>query len=237
VAQSGAGPREGLALTLLLVLILGIIWAALLLPSRRKVSPTTSVEEFERKMTSLAEAHNASPGRWVLMPRRGQRIMEPREQTRFRARRRRRQIFMVLLEATLLTLLMGLFPPLHRMLLGTAVLGGILFVYVLVLIKIRVDEIAHAKLRRAMEGGAARRVPARTGRRDPALAQRAAYRAGRAARNGGNGGGAIHGDSWAGLGRPDPLGQGGVRIMDDDVHVIVYHSDEIPVEPARSAGR
>jgi hypothetical protein len=227
---------EGLALTLLLVLILGIIWAALLLPSRRKVSPTTSVEEFERKMTSLAEAHNASPGRWVLMPRKGQRIMAPREQTRFRARRRRRQILIVLLEATLLTLLIGLFPPLHRMLVGTAVLGGILVLYVLVLIKIRVDEIEQARLRRAMELAAFRRAPARTSR----YAARGAHHAANAARpavtNGGNGGRAIQGDSWAGLGRPDPLGQGGLQIMDDDVHVIVYHSDEIPVGPIRSAG-
>ena len=106
-------------MTLLLVVILGIIWTALLLPSRRrKTSPTTSVEEFERKMSSLAEANNALPGRWVLMPRKGKRIMEPRERTRFRVRRRRRHIFMVLLEATLLTLLIGLFPPLHKMLLG-----------------------------------------------------------------------------------------------------------------------
>jgi hypothetical protein len=218
---------------LLLVVILGIIWTALLLPSRRrKTSPTTSVEEFERKMSSLAEANNASPGRWVLMPRKGQRIMEPRERTRFRVRRRRRHIFMVLLEATILALLIGLFPPLHKMLLGAAALGGTLLVYVLSLMKIRADEIGRARLRRAM-AAAVRRPRALTGPAAPGARQPRGN--GRVAK-GGNGHVPAHGDSWVGLGRPDPLGKGGLRIMDDDVHVIVYRSDEIPVQSGRPAG-
>jgi hypothetical protein len=224
-------------LTLLLVVILGIIWTALLLPARhRKASPTTSVEEFERKMSSLAEANNAEPGRWVLMPRKGKRIMEPRERTRFRVRRRRRQIFMVLLEATLLTLLIGLFPPLHKMLLGTAVLGGVLLVYVLALMVIRADEVGRGRLRRAMEAAAVHQPRARTVRYAPPAGQRSPYGNGHAA-NGGNGNGAVHAESWSGLGRPDPLGRGGLRIVDDDVHVIVYRSDEIPVETGRPAAR
>jgi hypothetical protein len=223
------GPLEGLELTLLLVVILGIIWTALLLPSRRRrTSPTTSVEEFERKMSSLAEANNALPGRWVLMPRKGKRIMEPVERTRFRVRRRRRRIFAVLLEATLLALLIGLFPPLHRMLVGAAVLGGMLFVYVLMLMKIRADEVGRVRLHRAMEAAAVRRT-ARTARHAQAGNGRAA------SRTNGHGSGRANGDSWAGLGKPDPLGRGGLRIMDDDVHVIVYRSDEIPVQSGQPA--
>ncbi len=54
--RTGARPRGGLVLTWLLLAALGIIWAALLLPSRSR-SPKSSVEEFEQKMNLLAEAN------------------------------------------------------------------------------------------------------------------------------------------------------------------------------------
>src|SRR5207244_10884158 len=101
-------PAGGLALTWLFVLLLGMIWAAILIPSRRRRrSPRSSVEEFEKKMNSLAETQNSSPGRWVVMPRKGQRIMDPGERKRFRARRRRRFVFMTLLELTVLALVVA----------------------------------------------------------------------------------------------------------------------------------
>jgi hypothetical protein len=137
-------------LSWLLLGLLGIIWAAFLLPSRKR-SPASSVEEFERKMSLLAEANSSSPGRWVLMPRKGARLVGSQDRERFRARRRRRQIFMVLLETMALTLLMGLFPPFRVMLYGTGVLAFVLLAYSALLVKIREEELAKARLRMAMD--------------------------------------------------------------------------------------
>ena len=134
----------------LLVLGLGIIWVALLFPFRHwKPSPASSVEEFERKMNVLAETNGTASGRWVLMPRKGERFMGTQERERARVRRRRRKVLVFLVEATALTLLIGMFPPLRRMLVGSAVLGFFLLAYIVLLIKLRADEVARARRRRA----------------------------------------------------------------------------------------
>src|SRR6266581_9569719 len=121
--SSGDNREEGWLLSWLFIAGLGIIWAAFLLPSDRSASPVSTVEEFERKMDMLAETNGVSPGRWVLVPRKGERFLGSRDRKRLRVRRRRRQVFSVLVEATGLTLLIGLFPPLHLMLVGTAILA------------------------------------------------------------------------------------------------------------------
>jgi hypothetical protein len=102
-------------------------------------------------MSLLADANNSSPGRWVLMPRKGQRFVGSRDRGRVRARRRRRQIFMVLLESTALTLMMGVFPPFRVMLYGTGILGFLLLAYSALLVKIREVEQAAAHRRAAFE--------------------------------------------------------------------------------------
>jgi hypothetical protein len=43
--------------------------------------------------------------------------------------------------------------------------------------------------------------------------------------------------SWAGIAEPDHIREGGVRIIDDDVHVVVYRSGEVEVGSLRSAAR
>jgi len=208
-------------LTWLLLAVLGIIWAALLLPSRAR-SPKSSVEEFEQRMNMLAEANRAAPGRWVLMPRKGQRFMGP-ERGRARVRRRRRQVFMVLLEATGLTLIMGIFPPFRIMLGVTAVLAFILLAYMAALVKLRADELEKDRMERM-----ARRAPARSspGWYSPAFYD-AQYEGGNgygvAYASNGNG----HGNGRRGLGPGAEWHETGVRVIDDDVHVIVYRSDEI----------
>src|SRR5207245_8577409 len=132
-------PQGGPGLSWILLAALGIIWATFLIPSRRH-SPRSSVEEFERKMTILADANNwSSAGRWVLMPQRGQRFMGSRDRSRARVRRRRRQVFTVLVEATGVTFLIGLVPRLRPMLYGTAILVGLLVVYSLMLLTIPGD--------------------------------------------------------------------------------------------------
>jgi hypothetical protein len=109
----------------------------------------STVEAFEKKMDMLAETNGASPGRWVLVPRKGERFLGSRDRKRVRVRRRRRQIFSFLLESTGLTLLIGLFPPLRLMLVGTGILGGLLVVYMALLMKIKADEAIQVRLARA----------------------------------------------------------------------------------------
>lgn len=191
----------------LLVALLGIIWAAFLIPSRRR-SAVSSIEEFEQQMSLLAETNNQSPGRWVLMPRKGRGLMNPRDRQRARVRRRRRQVFMVLLEATSLTLLMGLFPPLRMMLYGTAVLALLLLGYALVLAKIREDELERARLRPHVQS----------------------------AGNGDSGDGHVE-DPYDQMVTERFLREGGVHIVDEDVHVVVRRSDEVDVSALQQVAR
>jgi hypothetical protein len=139
----------------ILIVPLAIIWLTFLFPLRRRRSPTSSVEEFERNMSLLAEANKAPPGRWVLTPRKDERFMGP-ERKRVRVRRRRRVIFLALLEVSALSLIIGLFPPLRPMLFGSAGLGLIILAYTALLVRIRTDEQTRAKLRRAARGLAMR---------------------------------------------------------------------------------
>jgi hypothetical protein len=209
-------------LTWLLLAVLGIIWAALLFPSRSR-SPKSSVEDFEQRMNLLAEANRAAPGRWVLMPRKGQRFMGP-DRGQARVRRRRRQVFMVLLEATGLTLIMGIFPPFRIMLWGTALLAVVLLVYMATLVKLRAEEQERARWHRRAAYGA--------------VAYTSGYGYGYAAPNGngyaaGNGNGNGHAYQHE-QERADWL-ESGLRLVDDDVHVVVYRSDEIDISTLTSA--
>jgi hypothetical protein len=134
----------------LLVVALGIIWAIFLFPFiRRRRSPVTTVEEFEQKMDFLAETNTTTRGRWVLTPRKGERFLGRSGRTRSRVRERRRQVLVLLMEATGLALLIGLFPPFHRILLAAAVLGGLLLIYSLLLVRIRSVESHRSQVRRA----------------------------------------------------------------------------------------
>lgn len=144
-------------LSWLLVAVLGMMWAAFLLPSVRR-SPVASVEEFERRMNFLAEAQRRGPGRWVLVPQKGQRFLGPRLRERLRVRHRRRRVFVLLLEALGLSVLMGLFPPLRGMFYGSAVLAALLLGYTFFLLRLRAEEVARA--RRRARG--ARRSPGRS---------------------------------------------------------------------------
>jgi hypothetical protein len=184
------------------VAALGIVWAIFLFPfiRRRMRSPVTTVEEFEQKMDYLAETHSRSRGRWVLTPRRDERFLGRSGRTRSRVRMRRRQVLVLLLEATGLAILIGLFPPFHRILIGAAALAVVLLLYVLALIRIRLVEEHRAQARRsrssrmaaygyetypAYADGRSNRVPARAaypqaasnGYEVPASARTAAYAA------------------------------------------------------------
>jgi len=207
-------------LTWLLLSVLGIIWAALLLPSRSR-SPKSSVEEFEQKMNLLAEANRAAPGRWVLMPRKGQRFMGP-DRGQARVKRRRRQVFMVLLEATGLTLIMGIFPPFRIMLWVTAVLVFLLLVYMAVLVKLRAEELERARMQRMT----AYRPAAYAAGYGNEIGNGRLHAAGHAGNGNGYGGNGYGNGRQGHEARADWL-ESGLRLIDDDVHVVVYRSDEI----------
>ena len=109
--------------------VLGIIWAALLLPGpkrRRSDSP------LRREMD---EQEFRPPGRWIMSPKRGSRFVGRHARTRLRARERRRQVYVFLLEAIGLTGLMGLFPPLRGMLVVSGFLLALLVAYTAMVIQ------------------------------------------------------------------------------------------------------
>lgn len=230
-------------MTWLLLAVLGMIWAALLLPSRSR-SPKSSVQEFEQRMNLLAEANRAAPGRWVLMPRKGQRFMGP-DRGRARVRRRRRQLFMVLVEATGLTLLMGIFPPFRIMLWGTAILLFVLLVYMAALVRLRAEELERDRLHRMTARGGTAYEPALASRyangNGNGFARRHVANAYANGHGNGNGNGHSngHGNGY-GHGQPHAPAdwlESGFRLVDDDVHVVVYRSDELDISSLTPASR
>jgi hypothetical protein len=126
-----AGVRSRWAYTMdwLSVAVLGIIWAAFLVPwPRRGVASPKRFPDL-RMNVELQKDATQKPGRWVLAPKKGTRFVGPRERSRLRARERRRRIVVVLLEAAGLTALIGIFPPLRSMLFVTGLLGLLLLSY------------------------------------------------------------------------------------------------------------
>src|SRR2546425_10451806 len=108
-------------------------------------------------MNVLAETNKvpSGAGRWVLMPRQGRRFLGPEDRQRARMVRRRRGVFITMLEGMGLTTLMGLFPPLRPMLYATGGPAIPLRGYVVMLLKIRSGEVAGVRDRRARAGAVA----------------------------------------------------------------------------------
>jgi hypothetical protein len=143
----------------LLLALLGIMWAAFLVPVGRKRSDARSVEDFERRMELLAQAEvHGTGGRWIVTPRKGVRFLGPRERQQARARARRRRVFVFLLEAIGLSLLIGVVPPLRVAWVVSAALGGLLFLYVWALLVIKARAAAAPIRAVAAEPRFARRV-------------------------------------------------------------------------------
>jgi hypothetical protein len=123
----------------LLLAGLGIIWAAFLIPSRghKARSPETTVEEFERNMDLLAGTESGPEGRWVMTPRKGTRFIGASARERARVRERRRRVLVVLAEATGVTFLIGLVPPLRGMWGVAGVFAFLLGAYVWMLLRLK----------------------------------------------------------------------------------------------------
>jgi hypothetical protein len=187
-----------------------IIWGIFLLPVGRFGTSASSVEEFERSMDLLAETQRRGPGRWVVMPRKGAPIKDFRDLSKARIRRRRRRILAGLAEASGLFILMGLFPPLHGMLVPGIVLLGLLLLYMVLLARVQAVESERAKALAARRARVAEAEPEpeaalQVAAPVPALATVAAP--------------AIDERSF----------------IEDDCHVIVRRSDEIDMEELRAA--
>jgi len=118
----------------LMLVALGMIWAAFLLPHERGRTSTRSVEDFERNMELLAETGRSPQGRWIVTPQKGTPFIGSRARAQERARERRRRVFMVFVESIGLSLLIGLVPPLRALWYVTAVLLLLLAVYVWLLL-------------------------------------------------------------------------------------------------------
>lgn len=189
---------------------LGIMWVAFLLPSgRRRPSPQMSVEDFGKHMDLLAHVEGRRHGRWIITPQKGL-SLDHHDRARAHVRERRRKVFVFLLEAIGLTFLVGLLPPLRIAWYLSAVLAGLLVLYVWMLLAIK----ARARNGRTMEGVAAAKAPqgptAAAARPAPRYRAEAATRAPR--------------PTFNGLGA---LGEG------DTVHVVV-HSQGDRLSPAQA---
>ena len=114
---------------------LGMMWAAFLLP--RRSSPTDSVKDFERNMELLADTESHGRGRWIISPRKGMAFVGPRARAKARARERRRRVFVFLLESIVLTLLIGIVPPLRAMWYATGALLALLAMYLWILVSVK----------------------------------------------------------------------------------------------------
>ena len=123
----------------LLLAALVVVWAAFLLPAWRGTSDK-SMKDFERNMDLLADT--GSQGRWIVTPRKGTTFMGRRARANARARERRRRVLTVLVEALVLTALIGLVPPLRAMWYATALVLMLLgaYVWALLTMKARADE-------------------------------------------------------------------------------------------------
>ena len=128
-------------MALLVLAMLGAMWAGYLLPARRH-SPNRSVEDFERNMDLLADTDANGPGRYIITPRKGMAFVGSRERAKERARERRRRVFMVLIESIGLTALIGFAPPLRVMWYATAILLGLLGLYVWMLMSMKASSDA-----------------------------------------------------------------------------------------------
>ncbi len=188
------------------------------------------------------------------MPRKGERFMGRRERERARVRNRRRRVFTFLLEATVLTLLMGAFPPFRVVLYATAIFAGLLVVYVALLLKIRADARARARVatsrayraqQRAMASGLPyRRMPVE--QRPAVRVRRMTVDAGRAqaqmasGQAGSNGNGhAVGNGNGDGHGRVDDdalLRESGIRIL-DDAHVVIRRAADVEAEASSDEPR
>lgn len=104
-----------------MIVLLALVWAAVLIPSilksRLQASPIDGVRKFEETMGILESTRRPKPaasGRWIMIPR----TVASQSRRRSRIIRRRRQNFTRLLVIAAATLVLGLIPRLHWLLIA-----------------------------------------------------------------------------------------------------------------------
>ena len=124
--------------------ILGVVWGFLLVPPPKKMTPTVTPG------TDQPEGF-LPPGRWILTPRDGSRLVGTSARARLRARGRRRKVYLFLIEAMALTGLIGLFPPLRGMLMVTGIIMVLLVAYTAAVLRFAATASAGPPRRRVVE--------------------------------------------------------------------------------------
>jgi hypothetical protein len=137
--RTGDPSIGGLVVGWLLLVALGVIWGAFLVPTRR-TSHSRSIEDFERNMDLLADTEGNGRGRWIVTPRKGVAFVGTRERARERSRARRRRVFVFMIESTGIAFLIGLVPPLRAMWLVAGSLMILLALYTWLLVTLRERE-------------------------------------------------------------------------------------------------
>src|SRR5207253_7833816 len=121
------------------------LWVAFMVPAgRRRHSPQSSIEGFERDMEVLADT-DSPRGRWIIAPKKATPFLGSHKRRIARARERRRRVFVFLLESIGITFLIGAAPPLREVWMMTFLLFGLLVAYVFLLISLRNVENPRAK--------------------------------------------------------------------------------------------
>ncbi|MFN2614691.1 MAG: hypothetical protein ABR552_07755 [Actinomycetota bacterium] len=136
-----------------MVVLLLAAWAVILLPStgvarRLKPSPADGVRRFERYLGVLGSTRMQQvPGRWVVVPG----DMAAPNRRRARVIKRRRQTFVRLIAAAISTLILGIVPHLHALLILHVAVDAAVVGYVSRLRRWRRSEMRRARAARVAE--------------------------------------------------------------------------------------
>lgn len=127
-------------MTILVLVILAVIWAAVLVPpylqSRSEARPADSISTFRQQLDTLERRANlAVPGRVQPSRQPISRSVDRGRLARSEAKKRRRDILVTLLAAAGLTLVLGLFV--RQMLIVHAVVDVLLVAYVALLLRFK----------------------------------------------------------------------------------------------------
>ena len=129
----------------MVVPILVILWAAVLIPpllrSRAESRPADSIGAFRRQLAVLQRTGPSPSVAPVIAPatrlRPSRPVVPPVSSARRRTQKRRRDVFVALLAGMLTSLLLGMFPGLHLLLIVHVLMDLAFAAYVAMLVKVR----------------------------------------------------------------------------------------------------
>jgi hypothetical protein len=158
-------------LTIVVLLVLAIVWAAVLIPpwlrNRAEGRPSQSIGAFRRQLTTLgrtrpgAPARDGRPAAGSALPaeaivRAPARVPGSRRQTR----KRRRDVLLVLAAAMVATLVAGLVLRMAPVLIAHAVVDALFLLYIALLVRMRGAAVEREMKLRFLPTGAQQMEPA-----------------------------------------------------------------------------